>query len=164
MTGNSVYSVLYVGFGVLAGAAHVAFSDVPAIGASGAINGVVGMAFAMYPVNRVSVLWFVFVRGGLVELPLWVLAVVWCAFDAYGALSGAGGVAYWAHLGGFAAGTAAGIVALRRGWLTLTDYDNRTLADLWPKPVAKPKLPTKWSWDEPIKLSDPVEGDDDARR
>jgi len=152
MTSNLLYPFLYVTFGVLAAAAHVAFSEGMAIGASGAINGVVGMALALYPTNGVSVFWFVVFRGGTFEMPLWGLALIWCAFDAYGAWSGAGGVAYWAHLGGFAAGVIAGIVTLKMKWVTLTEYDNATLADLLP---SKPKRPPyKPSWDEPMNLKD----------
>lgn len=157
MMSQLVYVLLYLGFGVMAAAAHLAFDGAEAIGASGAINGVVGMAFAMFPVNRVSVLWFFVVRGGAVVMPLWGLALIWCAFDAYGALSGEGHVAYCAHLGGFFAGAFAGVVALRFGWITLTEYDNRTLADLLPARNLRPELPKKLSWDDPISLKDPFE-------
>ncbi len=130
MTTNLAYPVLFVGFGVVAAAAHVAFDGAPAIGASGAINGVVGMALAMYPRNPVHVVWFIVVRGGTVEMPLWTLGLIWLGFDAFGAFLGSDGVAYWAHLGGLGCGLVAGLIALKRGWLTLTDYDNESLADL----------------------------------
>jgi membrane associated rhomboid family serine protease len=113
MTSSILYLVLYIIFGVVAAAAHVAFNGNPAIGASGAINGVVGMALAMYPINRVSVFWFVGFRGGTFQLPLWGLALCWVAFDVYGAMRGSGRVAYWAHLGGFFSGLALGMVALK---------------------------------------------------
>lgn len=154
MTSNLVYPLLYLGFGVLAAAAHVAFSDAPAIGASGAVNGIVGMAFAMYPRNAVSVFYFVVFRAGTFELPLWVLALFWFAYDTYGALSGAGGIAYWAHLGGFLGGVSVGMVALKFRWITLTEYDNPTLADLF-KSKPKPKRAGgKWTWEDPMTLKD----------
>ncbi|MES2692909.1 MAG: rhomboid family intramembrane serine protease [Verrucomicrobiota bacterium] len=155
MMGSVAYALLYVIFGVLAAAAHVAFDADQALGASGAINGVVGMAFAMYPRNAVSVFWFFIFRFGTFEIPLWVLALLWCALDAYGALTGEAGIAYWAHLGGFIGGAIAGIVALKRGWLTLTHLDDPSLADLF-KGKAKPKKkPTKgWAWEEPMSLKD----------
>jgi membrane associated rhomboid family serine protease len=153
MTSNLVYPLLYLAFGVLAAAAHITFDDEMAVGASGAINGVVGMAFAMYPTNRVSVFWFFFVRGGTFEMPLWALALIWCGFDAYGALAGGDDVAYWAHLGGFIAGLVAGIVTIKLRWVTLTEYDNKSLADLIPsKPKRSPK--GKWAWEEPMDLRD----------
>ena len=156
MTNNFVYPLLYLAFGVLAAAAHVAFDDDMAIGASGAINGVVGMAFAMYPTNRVSVFWFILLRAGTFEVALWALALVWCAFDAFGAITGGGDVAYWAHLGGFLSGVCAGIVALKLGWVTLTEYDNASLADLFrtkPKPKSKSTAGT-WAWEKPMNLKD----------
>ena len=152
MMSNLLYAALYLGFGVVAAAAHVVFSDSMAVGASGAVNGIVGMAFAMYPRNDVSVFWFVLLRGGTFEMPLWALALVWVAFDAYGAITGHGQVAYWAHLGGFMAGATVGIVSLKMRWVTLTEYDNATLADLI-KSKPRPKT-KKWSWDEPMSLKD----------
>ena len=130
MTNNFAYILIFAGFGVVAAAAHMAFDGTPAIGASGAINGIVGMALAMYPINRVSVFWFVLIRAGTFEIPLWILAIVWFAFDAYGALTGANGVAYWAHVGGFISGVSLGTVGLKLRWLTLTEYDHASLADL----------------------------------
>ena len=130
MVNNLVYPLLFALFGVVAAAAHLAFDGAPALGASGAINGIVGMALAMYPLNNVHMVWFVGVRGGTFEMPLWILAMIWFAFDAYGAFFGRDGVGYWAHLGGLACGLVAGMLALKLGWLTLTEYDNASLADL----------------------------------
>lgn len=130
MVSNFVYPLLFLLFGVVAAAAHLAFDGSPAIGASGAINGIVGMALAMYPLNNVHVFWFVGFRAGSFEMPLWSLAMIWCAFDAYGAFFGSESVAYWAHLGGLACGLIAGTVALKLRWLTLTEYDNASLAEL----------------------------------
>jgi hypothetical protein len=59
-----------------------------------------------------------------------VLTLVWFAFDAYGAIRGSGGVAYWAHLGGFIGGVTVGVVALKLRWVTLTEYDNASLVEL----------------------------------
>jgi membrane associated rhomboid family serine protease len=130
MTSNLVYPLLFAVFGILAAAAHLAFDGSPALGASGAIDGIVGMAFAMYPLNNVHVFWFIVVRGGTWEMPLWTLALVWLAFDAYGAFFGHDDVAYWAHLGGFLAGVLAGFIALKLRWVTLTEYDNAPLTDV----------------------------------
>lgn len=156
MTSNWAYPLLYLTFGVLAAAVHVAFAGNLALGASGAINGVVGMAFAMFPQNGVSVFWFFFVRGGTIELPLWTLALCWVAVDAFGAFFGTADVAYWAHLGGFAVGALAGFIALKLGWVTLTEYDNASLADLIlrRKPQKPKPASDKWAWEEPMNLND----------
>jgi membrane associated rhomboid family serine protease len=129
-TSNRVYPLLYLAFGLAAAGVHVVFDGDPAVGASGAINGVVGMALAMYPLNRVRVAWFFAIRAGTFELPLWGLALIWLFFDLWGAIRGASGVAYWAHLGGFFAGLGAGYWALRQGRVTLTRYDHRSLEEI----------------------------------
>lgn len=155
MIGGLAYAGVYLLFGVLAGAAHVAFEQEMAIGASGAINGIVGLAFAMYPRNAVSVFWFILIRFGTGEIALWVLALLWLILDVWGAL-GANheGIAYWAHLGGFAAGVAAGLVALRMGWITLTHLDDPTLADLFRGKKKKTPITKGWAWEKPMTLKD----------
>lgn len=130
-TSNRMYPLVYLGFGLAAAATHLVFDGEPAVGASGAINGVVGMALAMYPLNRVSVAWFFLIRFGTFQVPLWGLAVFWLVFDLWGAVTGGGNVAYWAHLGGFFAGLGAGYLSLRKGWVTLTRYDHRSLEEIF---------------------------------
>ncbi|MBC8012243.1 MAG: rhomboid family intramembrane serine protease, partial [Burkholderiales bacterium] len=130
-TSNAAYPFIYVGLGLAAAATHLIFDGQPAVGASGAINGVVGMALAMYPLNRVSVFWLLFFRMGTFQMPLWGLAVVWLLFDLYGAVMNSAGVAYWAHLGGFFTGLAAGYVALRVGLVKLTEIDHRSLEEIF---------------------------------
>ncbi len=97
-------------------------STVPMIGASGAISGVLGAYFVLVPRAWIVALvpWIV----PIVPLPAVVFLVVWFAFQAVngvGALmSGAstgGGVAWWAHAGGFAAGVVAVVFARKRGWV-----------------------------------------------
>lgn len=126
-TNNFIYPVLFLVFGVVGGAVHVLVGGGPAIGASGAINGVIGMTLAMYPINRVISVWVFALRGGTVAIPVWGLALIWLAFDIWGAARGTGGVAYWAHIGGLAAGVVVGLVALQCRCVQLTEYDNRSL-------------------------------------
>jgi membrane associated rhomboid family serine protease len=109
---------------------HLIFGGGPAVGASGAINGVIGMALAMYPINRVSVFWFIIFRGGTFQCPVWGMALLWFAFDLFGAMRGSGGVAYWAHIGGLISGVLIGLLALHWGWVRLTAYDNRSLLEI----------------------------------
>lgn len=129
-TSNRMFPLLYLGFGLAAAFAHLLLDGEPAVGASGAINGVVGMALAMYPQNRVSVFWWYLVRFGTFQMPLWGLAVIWLLLDLYGAIRGGGNVAYWAHLGGFFAGLGTGYLFLRRGWVELTEFDNCSLEEI----------------------------------
>jgi membrane associated rhomboid family serine protease len=114
--GTPLYVVFYLIGGLLALAAHwfVATQDdllKPVIGASGAVSAVLGGYAIMYPRAQVRSLLFLFYFITVVELPAWVVLGVWFLgqlFDAFGQLSlgVSGGVAFWAHSGGFAAGAA----------------------------------------------------------
>jgi membrane associated rhomboid family serine protease len=128
--GNWVYLGAFLFCTVVAAFVHVLMDGHPAIGASGAINGIVGMVFAMYPLNRVYLFWLIFFRGGSVSCRAWVIIMAWFVFDVWGALARSEGVAYWAHVGGFLGGVFFGLVALHMGWVELTQYDNRSLLDI----------------------------------
>jgi membrane associated rhomboid family serine protease len=112
--GHFRYLVFYMLTGVLAMATHVAMtlhSTAPAVGASGAIAGVLGAYFVLYPRARVLT-WFF----ELIFLFLWIPAWIWLGIWFLGNfLSGTatalavhrqnmGGVAFWAHVGGFISG------------------------------------------------------------
>lgn len=129
-TNNFIYLILFLACTLLAAAVHVLADGSLAIGASGAINGIVGLVLVMYPLNRVSVLWWIVLTGGTTEVRAWVLILFWFAFDVWGAFMGGGSIAYWAHLGGLAGGIATGMLALKMGWIELTEYDNRSLLQL----------------------------------
>lgn len=128
-TGNVAYLFLYPFFGIAGALAHLIFHGGPMIGASGAIFGVVGMALAMYPLNRVDVVFWLIV-GGKTQVALWMLAVLWFIFDVWGVLRGYGTTAYWAHIGGFLTGLGTGILAIEKNWLVLGAYDNEPLMDI----------------------------------
>jgi len=112
--GHVRYLLLYLAAGAAATIAHVAAnsaSTIPTVGASGAIAGVLGAYFVTYPRARVTTLIPIFVFIHIAELPAWVVLGMWFALQFLsGALSlattqaSAGGVAWWAHIGGFAAG------------------------------------------------------------
>lgn len=130
-TSNLFYVPLFLGLGVAAGAVHLVFDGDPVVGASGAVNGVTGMALAMYPLNRVSVAWWFWFRFGSFTVPLWVVALAWFVMDAIGALLRSGSVAHMAHIGGLVAGLAAGWLALRLRWVELTEFDNSSLEEIF---------------------------------
>ncbi len=140
--GNWPYLFLFLCLGVLAGFAHMLSTEAPALGASGAINGIVGVALAMYPLNQVSIFLLIIVRPVWVTWRLWVLCLLWLAFDLWGALRGTGQVAYFAHLGGLAAGVSLGLLALKQGWLELTQWDNRSLWE-----ILRGERPKNRTWD-----------------
>jgi membrane associated rhomboid family serine protease len=110
--GHFKYLVFYLMSGLIAMATQVAISlhsNVPTLGASGAIAGVLGAYFVLYPRARVLTWFFVFI----VYIPAWFVLGEWFVMQfLYGtaSLSAAqagrdlGGVAFWAHVGGFVAG------------------------------------------------------------
>ena len=128
-TSNLIYPLLYFGFGLSAAIVHNVMDGDPAVGASGAINGIVGMATAMYPRNGVGIFYFLFFRAGTFEMPLWGLSSIWLVIDFFRVLTGDSGVAAWAHIGGFLAGLVIGVVFLRKGIVKLTEWDNESLSD-----------------------------------
>lgn len=102
----------YLLCGVLAGlfqwAANPA-SAVPIVGASGAVAGVLGGYLLMFPRARIDVVVWLVVVLRVVTLPAWLLLGLWLAVQVFGGLSSpanGGGIAFWAHVGGFLAGVA----------------------------------------------------------
>jgi membrane associated rhomboid family serine protease len=92
-------------------------SPVPTIGASGAISGVMGAYFVLYPRARILTAIPIFFFLRLVQLPAALLLGFWILFQIiYGcsAAPGMGGVAYFAHIGGFGAGVVFGLLVKRR--------------------------------------------------
>lgn len=106
--GNGKYLAVYFGLEFISSLVHLMFDGRPAIGASGAINGIIGLFFVLYPLNVVSMLFIFFYRYYAFTLSSIYLILIWFAFDLLGALSGGGVVAYFSHLGGFAGGVALG--------------------------------------------------------
>ncbi len=123
--GRTRFIAFYLGAGVAAALAQVAVntdSQVPMIGASGAVAGVLGAYLVLYPRSRINTLlmlgWFIMMR----RIPaLWLIGF-WSALQIFGGLGSlaspdGGGVAYFAHLGGLAAGVALGGASrFRAGW------------------------------------------------
>jgi rhomboid family protein len=113
--GRVRFLLFYLACGVAASALHVAFnldSAVPTIGASGAIAGVLGAYVLLYPRARVLTLIPIFILITTAWIPAYVFLGIWFLFQWWGAqrslflFGEAGGVAYWAHIGGFLAGMA----------------------------------------------------------
>lgn len=82
-------------------------SGVPIVGASGAIAGVLGGYLLLYPKARVDIIIIFIVFFKTFTLPAWIVLCAWFGMQIFGGLStpsAGGGVAYWAHIGGFGAG------------------------------------------------------------
>jgi membrane associated rhomboid family serine protease len=125
-----LYVGVYLALGMAAGGLHLLCDGAPAIGASGAVSGIMGLYLAIYPSNHISCFWLFFVRVGTFAIPGWVLIGIWFCLDLWGALHGGSGVAYWAHIGGTVAGFIVGIILLKLGVIDIYDYDNPTILQL----------------------------------
>jgi membrane associated rhomboid family serine protease len=116
--GRVKYLFFYLLAGIAALYAQVALdpsSTVPTLGASGAIAGVLGAYALLHPRARVLTLIFIIFFVTLVEIPAWIMLGIWFILQFVPAIgqvavpdvAGAGGVAYFAHVGGFLFGLAA---------------------------------------------------------
>ena len=123
--GHIPYLLFYLFCGVVAGITQVAVdpgSSIPSLGASGAIAGVLAAYLVLFPLARVRTIIFIVFFFTIVTLPAFVLIGIWFLLqflDGVAALSnvqqGMGGVAYFAHVGGFVTGLV--ITFLLRPWL-----------------------------------------------
>jgi membrane associated rhomboid family serine protease len=116
--GHITYLFFYLICGVGAGLLHVLFnlnSIVPAVGASGAISGVMGAYMLLYPRARILTLVFIFPLPvpAVVFLGLWYVLQFLAGINMLGG-GGSGGVAVWAHIGGFLLGMLLTMMARRR--------------------------------------------------
>lgn len=102
-------------------------SQVPMVGASGAISGVMGAYLILFPRVRVYVLVPLIIIFTSIAMPAWVMLGYWFAIQFFSGLSsvGEGGVAFWAHVGGFIAG----IVLIK--FFTRDDYLRAHRAGNW---------------------------------
>jgi membrane associated rhomboid family serine protease len=107
------FTLFYLLCGLVAAVVHYATnrdSDVPTVGASGAIAGVLGAYFVLYPRSQIVVMVPIFFYPVFFEVPAVMYLLFWALSQLFsGALALAGpvevgGVAWWAHVGGFAAG------------------------------------------------------------
>jgi len=124
--GRVFYAILYLAGGVVAALIHSAMnpqSSIPMVGASGAISGLMGAFLVRLAATRIRFFyWFLIVQGtfampAFVALPLWLLQQF--AMARYGA---AGGIAVWAHIGGFVFGALVAIL------VRLSNFEKSILA------------------------------------
>ncbi|WP_299505714.1 rhomboid family intramembrane serine protease [uncultured Roseobacter sp.] len=120
--GHIGYLLFYLVAGAAAGWVQylsAPFSTVPTVGASGAIAGVMGAYLLLFPKAKVDILIIFIIFFRIFPIPAWIMLAVWFALQFVGGVGSdpdAGGVAYWAHAGGFIAGVILTIPAwLRRG-------------------------------------------------
>jgi membrane associated rhomboid family serine protease len=110
--GHVGYLLFYLACGVTASLAHLLASPgstVPTIGASGAIAGVMGAYMYLYPHSRVLTLVPIFVFIQMIMLPAPLFLGIWFLIQLFSVVTSMGaaeatGIAWWAHIGGFAVG------------------------------------------------------------
>ena len=115
--GHFTYLLFYLVCGIGSGLLHVLFnlsSAVPALGASGAISGVMGAYALLYPRSRILTLVFIFLVPipAVIILGYWFILQFLSGISSLGAVA-SGGVAWWAHVGGFLLGML--ITSMARG-------------------------------------------------
>lgn len=106
--GHFTYLLFYLVCGIGAGLLHIVFnfhSNIPAVGASGAISGVMGAYILLYPRARILTLVVIFPIPvpAVIFLGLWYIMQFLAGLNMLGG-GGSGGVAVWAHIGGFLLG------------------------------------------------------------
>ena len=108
--GHLLFLLFYLLSGIGAGLIHVVTapaSVIPTIGASGAIAGVMGGYLLLFPKARVDILLILIVYFRIFTVPAYVMLGAWLGLQFLGSLSSypdQGGIAYWAHTGGFIVG------------------------------------------------------------
>ncbi|WP_425038028.1 rhomboid family intramembrane serine protease [Primorskyibacter sp. S187A] len=108
--GHGPFLGFYIAGGVAAAMAQYLGepgSPVPMVGASGAIAAVMGAYLLMYPKAKVDILIILVIIFRIIPIPAWIMLGLWFAMQligGVGSIAGTGGVAYWAHAGGFIAG------------------------------------------------------------
>ncbi len=120
--GHLPYLLFFVACGALSGMAHVfsaPTSTVPTVGASGAIAGVMGGYLLLFPKAKVDILIIFVVFFRIFPIPAWIMLMLWLGMQLIGGVGAdptVGGVAYWAHAGGFFAGIVLTVpIWLKRG-------------------------------------------------
>jgi membrane associated rhomboid family serine protease len=153
--GHGRYLLFYLIAGAAAAAAQVLVdpaSPVPMVGASGAIAGVLGAYVVLYPrapvtiLNPILPLWLLI--GPLVVLPAWFVVGYWFLGNLLGGIGSlgftqGGGVAFFAHLGGFVAG-----LVLIRPWMAGRHKAEIERWSGWRPPPRLPRAPYRGAWQD----------------
>jgi membrane associated rhomboid family serine protease len=136
--GHVRFLLFYLLCGLAAAMTHALLnpeSAIPMIGASGAISGVLGAYFLLHPMATVRVLIIIIVFVTIVHVPAFFVIGLWFLMQllsAFATIAGGPGVAFWAHVGGFIAGTTLvyffkepGVVLLQRPRSRMFEIERR---------------------------------------
>jgi membrane associated rhomboid family serine protease len=131
--GHMLFLGCYFLAGIVSGLAWILVGDGrPALGASGAIMGIVGLFVVLFPKNDVLVFaTFAYRYAGTIYIPAWTLILTYLVSDLLGAIFlSHGGVAYLCHVFGAWLGIGLGVVFVVRGWVKPTRYEENLLQAL----------------------------------
>lgn len=135
--GRWKFLAFYLACGLVAAGSQILmdpYSPIPMVGASGAVAGVMGGYLLLFPRARVDILFIFIVFFKVFTIPAWIMLGLWFGiqfFGGFSAVGGDGGVAYWAHIGGFVAGIV----------MTLPLFFRRGGTQLWARNDGKPPHP-----------------------
>lgn len=135
--GHAGFALFYLVCGLVAAIAQISAdpqSVLPTVGASGAIAGVMGGYLLLFPRARVDILVILIIFFRVFAIPAWIMLGLWFLLQVGGGLGTpmeGGGIAYWAHSGGFAAGIV----------LTLPVWLRRGAGGFWKDNAGKPPHP-----------------------
>ncbi|MCS7270849.1 MAG: rhomboid family intramembrane serine protease [Gemmataceae bacterium] len=129
--GNGVYVLIYFTLGIVAGIAALVTGFIPSVGASGAINGIVGMFLVWFLLNEVDVFYVFFFEGGFFSVSSGWLILFWTVFDIWGLIQGGDHINYVAHLAGLVAGIGLAIALLKLNWVKMERGERSLLQVLW---------------------------------
>jgi membrane associated rhomboid family serine protease len=138
LLGKFRYLLLYLASGVTAALIQglsAKYSQIPMVGASGAVAGVLGAYLLTYPRANVHVLVWVIIFFWVVTVPAWLLLGFWFAMQVLsglGSTASEAGVAFWAHIGGFVAGAGLFLMLRPRGVDVLQPQHTVTWASVPP--------------------------------
>lgn len=109
--GKILYLIIYFASGIAGGVAQFLLdpsSSIPVIGASGAVSGILGAYFVSHPHAKVRSIVPIFLILTIVNIPAWFYIIYWFGIQVFSGFATigetGGGVAFWAHVGGFIVG------------------------------------------------------------
>ena len=152
--GHLRFLAFYLASGLMAAGLQIAIapgSQIPMVGASGAIAGVMGGYLLLFPRARVDVLIVIVIFFRVISIPAWAVLGVWLGvqlFSGAATPTQSGGVAYWAHIGGFLGGGLLTLPALlRRGgsrfWQQTEGHPQHPVAEYRLRDTAIPRVPRR---------------------
>ena len=122
LLGHFKFLIYYLVCGLVATTFHLLSdlgSDAHLLGASGAVAGVMGGYLLLFPKARVDVVYFLGIIFGVFPVRAWIVLGIWFGLQIYNVSSdSSGGVAYWAHIGGFLTG----VVLIIPRWIKLGTF------------------------------------------